>query len=105
MKKEIAEIENQIAALQARKDELVQQEKTVASKFVDKIMVQHKDGALVGTCDTYSDAYELMQADAKRRTDEAIAQCRAKHIKIVAAQVPTSDYVLTTAKVWADADA
>lgn len=91
----ITEINKQIARLAARKQEIVAQELAEKSKWRRTLAVQLKTGETVGFADSFLEAEALMKAHAEKVYAEAVAQCRAKHVKIVAAEVPESDYVLT----------
>ncbi len=93
-----AEIERKKAELNA----IVEEERRVKAGFEEQLLVQHVDGSLVGKAETFVEAYEMMKADAEKRCADAVRTCKAKRVKLVAAKVPTSDYVVTKCWVWSN---
>ena len=96
--KKLNYINSQIAELMLERDAIFEAETNAKAKWRKALAVQLKTGETVGFADSFTEAEALMKAHAEKVYAEAVKACRAKHVKIVAAEVPESDYVLT--EVW-----
>lgn len=94
----MAEIAGKMKALLDEAKQAVSAEEAVKAKWEKKLAVQLKTGEAIAFCDDWTEVEEAMKADAAARHARVVAECRAKHVKIVVSEVPETDYVVQ--EVW-----